>query len=130
VVPELGRTVSAEELPRHGQQAGAKVDVGLPEAEQFPLAESGVDGGRKQGRHLGASALRTCGTSSARRKIELEIAAAVEGMETRRGYERQTEIVTTGLLARHGARPPADRPTRLQVPAEARGEVRPSFERR
>src|SRR4051794_13461011 len=37
--------------------------------------------------------------------IEPEVATAVEGMETRRGYERQTEIVTTGLLARHGAPP-------------------------
>src|SRR4051812_38875136 len=41
--------------------------------------------------------------------IEPEVAAAVEGMETRRGYERQAEIVTTGLLARHGARPPPAR---------------------
>jgi len=39
--------------------------------------------------------------------IEPEVAAAVEGLETRRGYERQTEIVTTGLLARHGAPSPA-----------------------
>src|SRR3954471_11296267 len=37
--------------------------------------------------------------------IEPGVAAAVEGMETRIGYERQTEIVTTGLLARHGAPP-------------------------
>ena len=39
--------------------------------------------------------------------IEPEVAAAVEGMETRRGYERQTEIVITGLLARRGAPPPS-----------------------
>ena len=38
--------------------------------------------------------------------IEPEVAAAVEGLETRRGYERQTEIVTAGLRARHGAPPP------------------------
>src|SRR3954469_1771863 len=37
--------------------------------------------------------------------IEPEVAAAVEGLETRRGYERQTEIVTSGLLARHGESP-------------------------
>jgi hypothetical protein len=34
--------------------------------------------------------------------IEPEVAAAVEGMQTWRGYERQTEIVTAGLLALHG----------------------------
>src|SRR4051812_21949003 len=38
--------------------------------------------------------------------IEPEVAAAGEGMEPRRGYERQTEIVPPGLLARHGPRPP------------------------
>ena len=42
--------------------------------------------------------------------IEPEVAAAVEGMETRVGYERQTEIVITGLLTRHGAPPVADVP--------------------
>jgi len=49
--------------------------------------------------------------------IEPEVAAAVEGMETRIGYERQTEIVTEGLLARHGAPPVAD------VPAKAHQRV-------
>src|SRR4051812_30188751 len=44
--------------------------------------------------------------------IEPEVAAAVEGLETRRGYERQAEIVTTGLLARHGAPPVADVPAK------------------
>jgi hypothetical protein len=34
--------------------------------------------------------------------IEPEVAAAIEAMETRGGYERQTEIVTKGLLALHG----------------------------
>jgi hypothetical protein len=34
--------------------------------------------------------------------IEPEVAAAVEGMQTWRGYERQVEIVTKGLLALHG----------------------------
>jgi len=50
--------------------------------------------------------------------IEPEVAAAVEGMETRRGYERQTEIVTTGLLARHGAAPPG-----ANVPAKTHQRV-------
>jgi hypothetical protein len=44
--------------------------------------------------------------------IEPEVAAAVEGLETRVGYERQTEIVTEGLLARHGAPPVADVPAK------------------
>src|SRR5439155_9997669 len=34
--------------------------------------------------------------------VEPEVAAAVEGMETRIGYERQREIVTKGLVALHG----------------------------
>jgi len=34
--------------------------------------------------------------------IEPEVAAAVESMKTWPGYERQTEIVTKGLLALHG----------------------------
>jgi hypothetical protein len=37
--------------------------------------------------------------------IEPEVAAAVEGMKTWPGYERKTDIVTKGLLARRGARP-------------------------
>jgi hypothetical protein len=40
--------------------------------------------------------------------IEPEVAAAVEGMETRGGYERQTEIVTAGLRAAHGDPPIVD----------------------
>jgi len=36
--------------------------------------------------------------------IEPEVAAAVEGLKTWPGYERKTEIVTAGLLARRGAR--------------------------
>jgi len=39
--------------------------------------------------------------------FEPEVAAAVEGMETRIGYERQTEIVTAGLLAAHSDQPAA-----------------------
>jgi len=37
--------------------------------------------------------------------IEPEVAAAVQGMKTWPGYERQAEIVTRGLLALHGTRP-------------------------
>jgi len=40
--------------------------------------------------------------------IEPEVAAAVQGMETRAGYERQTEIITRGLLALHGEPPIVD----------------------
>src|SRR5882672_2984625 len=40
--------------------------------------------------------------------IEPEVAAAVEGMATRIGYERQTEIITRGLLALHGDPPIVD----------------------
>src|SRR4051812_2008373 len=47
--------------------------------------------------------------------VEPEVAAAVEGMETRIGYERQTEIVTTGLLAARGAPHVADVPASEKV---------------
>jgi len=40
--------------------------------------------------------------------IEPEVAAAVEGLETRVGYERQSEIVIRGLLALHGDPPIVD----------------------
>ena len=40
--------------------------------------------------------------------IEPEVAAAVEGLETRVGYERQTEIIIRGLLALHGDPPIVD----------------------
>jgi hypothetical protein len=40
--------------------------------------------------------------------IEPEVAAAVEGLETRGGYERQTEIIIRGLLALHGDPPIVD----------------------
>src|SRR5687767_14526791 len=50
--------------------------------------------------------------------IEPEVAAAVEGMETRIGYERQTEIVAAGLRAAHGDRPAAG--VRARLPAGQR----------
>jgi len=40
--------------------------------------------------------------------IESEVAASVQSLETRVGYERQTDIVTRGLLALHGEPPIVD----------------------
>jgi hypothetical protein len=59
--------------------------------------------------HISHNKLSTKTKPGAHNPIEPEVAAAVEGLETRRGYERQTEIVTAGLRARHGARPPPAR---------------------
>src|SRR3954465_858596 len=56
--------------------------------------------------HISHTKLSKKTTPGADNPIEPEVATAVEGLETRRGYERQEEIVPTGLLARHGARPP------------------------
>ncbi|HYV48602.1 MAG TPA: hypothetical protein VFA20_27265 [Myxococcaceae bacterium] len=44
-------------------------------------------------------------TPGADKPIEPEVATAVEGLKTWPGYERKTDIVTKGLLARRGARP-------------------------
>src|SRR5689334_1518482 len=44
-------------------------------------------------------------TLGADKPIEPEVAAAVESLKTWPGYERKTDIVTKGLLARRGARP-------------------------
>jgi len=44
-------------------------------------------------------------TLGADKPIEPEVAAAVEGLKTWPGYQRKTDIVTKGLLARRGARP-------------------------
>jgi hypothetical protein len=60
--------------------------------------------------HISHNKLSTKTKPGAHNAIEPEVAAAVEGLETRRGYERQTEIVTTGLLARHGTRPAVQEP--------------------
>jgi hypothetical protein len=59
--------------------------------------------------HISHNKLSTKTKPGAHNAIEPEVAAAVEGLETRRGYERQTEIVIAGLRARHGARPPPAR---------------------
>ncbi len=66
--------------------------------------------------HISHNKLSTKTKPGAHNAIEPEVAAAVEGLETRRGYERQTEIVTAGLRARHGARPP---PARQRVDQRA-----------
>src|SRR5262245_22055603 len=66
--------------------------------------------------HISHNKLSTKTKPGAHNAIEPEVAAAVERMETRRGYERQTEIVTAGLRARHGARPP---PARQRVDQRA-----------
>jgi len=42
--------------------------------------------------------------------IEPEVAAAVEGMQTWRGYEHQAELVSAGLRAAHAGRPAARLP--------------------
>ena len=62
--------------------------------------------------HISQAKLSKKTTPGSAFPIEREVAAAVEGMETRVGYERQTEIVTEGLLARHGAPPVADVPAK------------------
>ena len=58
--------------------------------------------------HISHTKLSKKTTPGADNAIEPEVAAAVEGMETRRGYERQTEIVTAGLRAVHGDPPVVD----------------------
>jgi hypothetical protein len=50
--------------------------------------------------------------------IEPEVAAAVEGMQTWRGYEHQTELVTAGLRAAHAGRPAVG--ARARLPAVQR----------
>jgi hypothetical protein len=60
--------------------------------------------------HLNPSKLSEVSRAGANRRIEPEVAAVVVGMQTWHGYERQTEIVTRGLLARHGARPAVQEP--------------------
>jgi len=62
--------------------------------------------------HLNPTKLSQISKAGANRRIEPEVAAAVEGMETRHGYERQMEIVTRGLLALHGD-PPSEEMERL-----------------
>src|SRR5213075_1155702 len=68
--------------------------------------------------HISHNKLSTKTKPGAHHPIEPEVAAAVEGMETRRGYERQTEIVAAGLRAAHGDRPAAG--VRARLPARQR----------
>src|SRR5262249_49941648 len=58
--------------------------------------------------HISHSKLSKKTTPGANNAIEPEVAAAVEGLKTWGGYERQTEIVTRGLLALHGDPPIVD----------------------
>lgn len=58
--------------------------------------------------HISHTKLSKKATPETKFPIEPEVAAAVEGMETRAGYERQTEIVTAGLRALHGDSPLLD----------------------
>jgi hypothetical protein len=58
--------------------------------------------------HISHPKLSKRTTPGSKFPIEPEVAAAVEGMQTWRGYERQTEIVTAGLRAAHGDPPIVD----------------------
>src|SRR6185295_1941890 len=64
--------------------------------------------------------------AGANKRIEPEVAAAMEGLPTWHGYERQTEIVTKGLLALHGD-PSVDVGP---VAAELPGELAQALERK
>ena len=52
--------------------------------------------------HLNPSKLSQISRAGANKRIEPEVAAAVEGLKTWPSYERQAEIVTKGLMALHG----------------------------
>src|SRR4051812_3452480 len=58
--------------------------------------------------HISQAKLSKKTTPGSKFAVEPEVAAAVESMETRVGYERQTEIITRGLLALHGDPPIVD----------------------
>ena len=60
------------------------------------------------GFNLSSSSLSRKTTAGSKFTIESEVASAVEGLETRIGYERQTDIITRGLLALHGDPPIVD----------------------
>jgi len=55
--------------------------------------------------HISHAKLSKKTTSGSPTPIEPEVAAAVQNLETRPGYERQVEIVTRGRLALQGAAP-------------------------
>src|SRR5262249_49138860 len=58
--------------------------------------------------HISHPKLSERATTGSKFPIEHEVAIAIEGMETRVGYERQAEIVTAGLRAIHGDPPIVD----------------------
>src|SRR3954469_15905289 len=58
--------------------------------------------------HISQAKLSKKTTPGSKFPIEPEVATAVQGMETRTGYERQMEIITRGLLALHGDPPIVD----------------------
>jgi hypothetical protein len=68
--------------------------------------------------HINSSKLSQISRAGKNRQIEPEVAAAVEGMETRHGHERMAEIVTKGLLALHGDASVDVGPVAAELPAE------------
>jgi hypothetical protein len=60
------------------------------------------------GFNLSSSSLSRKTAPGSKFPIEPEVASAFQGLETRVGYERQTDIITRGLLALHGEPPIVD----------------------
>lgn len=60
--------------------------------------------------HISSTKLSLKSRAGAASPIEPEVAAVVEGLETRGGYEHQTELVTAGLRAAHAGRPAVQEP--------------------
>ncbi|HYV43709.1 MAG TPA: hypothetical protein VFA20_02565 [Myxococcaceae bacterium] len=84
----------------------------LLEAKGWPLAAAAEYLAEMPGLkrfHISQAKISKRTTPGSKFPIEPEVAAAVEEMETRIGYERQTEIVTAGLRAAHGDRGSAGR---------------------
>jgi hypothetical protein len=77
--------------------------------------------------HLNPTKLSQISRAGANRRIEPEVAAAIEGLPTWPSYERQTEIVTKGLLALHGD-PSVD--VGPVVAAELPGALKEALERK
>jgi len=83
----------------------------LLEAKGWPLAAAAEHLAEMPGLkrfHISQAKISKRTTPGSKVPIEPEVAAAVEEMETRVGYERQTEIVTAGLRAAHGDPPAAE----------------------
>jgi len=80
----------------------------LLEAKGWPLAAAAEHLAEMPGLkrfHISQAKISKRTTPGSKFPIEPEVAAAVEEMETRIGYQRQTEIVTAGLRAAYGAPP-------------------------